>query len=45
MKKIEKQCGIWQNNGKLEKKNWCKTHEQWKRLFQTDIKTKPYFSK
>ena len=32
------QCCTWQNNGKLEKQNCCKTCKQHKRLFKMDIK-------
>ena len=42
---MDGQCCKRQNNEKLEKKNQCKTREQQKRLFKTDIKTKLHVSK
>ena len=42
---VHEQCRIWQNNGKLEKQNQCKTFQQHKRLFKMDIKAKIYVAK
>ena len=40
--KINEQCSVWKNNGKLKEQNRCKTCKQQKRLFKMDVQAKLY---